>query len=68
MEPFQGTVEQVEFPAQCREAPLRQALEEVVDHCAEATCDLEVFRAVLAYLAEGELDEILPVRGLGRLP
>jgi len=47
--------------AERRKATVRQAPDEVLDHRAQATRNLEVFRAVQTYFAKGEIHEILPV-------
>ena len=62
MKLLERAIEKLQFPAQCGLARLRQVAQEVLDHRAQAPCHLEVFRAVLAYLAESELHEIIPGR------
>src|SRR5262249_43119301 len=58
---FDLAIEQGQLLAQRRMTIFRQRQQQVFDHGAQASRDLQIARAAIAYLAECEMDEIFPV-------
>ena len=62
VEPFDCLVQRAELVAQRAMTGRRQDLDEILEHCAQTSRDLQIVRSAGANLGACDVNEVLPVR------